>query len=232
MKVFYWTAGFLFALSIFVILFISSIEFVLYGNEDFFEKEYKKYEVAQSIDITLDNLLNVTDEMMDYLVDKRETLDIVTEVNGIERAFFNTKEEMHMEDVKDLFTMARILRKGAVVTTVLSAAVLIWLKKGWQFIVSRAFQVCAVLLLSIVIGLGMFIATDFNKYFNLFHEIFFTNDLWLLDPKTDLLINIVPEPFFVDVSVRIAAVFCTAVIILTIISFIYTIKEKNGKDNY
>ena len=41
----------------------------------------------------------------------------------------------------------------------------------------------------------------------MFHHIFFDNDLWILDPSTDLLINIVPEPFFMDTAGRIALTF-------------------------
>ena len=55
--------------------------------------------------------------------------------------------------------------------------------------------------------LAAIVSTDFTKYFTVFHEIFFDNDLWLLNPNEDLLINIVPEPFFVDTAARIATVF-------------------------
>ena len=56
------------------------------------------------------------------------------------------------------------------------------------------------------------IATDFNKYFIIFHHIFFNNDLWMLNPDTDLLINIVPEPFFMDTAARIAATYGVSVL--------------------
>ena len=49
-------------------------------------------------------------------------------------------------------------------------------------------------------GLAALISTDFTKYFTIFHLIFFDNDDWLLNPKTDLLINIVPEGFFRDTA--------------------------------
>ena len=42
----------------------------------------------------------------------------------------------------------------------------------------------------------------------MFHHIFFNNDLWMLNPDTDLLINIVPEPFFMDTAARIADLRC------------------------
>lgn len=51
-----------------------------------------------------------------------------------------------------------------------------------------------------IFAIFVFIAmTDFNSYFVRFHEMFFTNDLWLLNPKTDRMIQLLPEVFFRDI---------------------------------
>ena len=73
------------------------------------------------------------------------------------------------------------------------------------------------------------ISTDFSKYFIIFHKIFFTNDLWILDPATDLLINIVPEPFFVDTAVRIAVTYGISVIAVFSACVIWLKKQKKQK---
>jgi len=49
------------------------------------------------------------------------------------------------------------------------------------------------------------IAVNFNKAFVIFHKIFFDNDDWLFDPRTDEIINILPEEFFYHCAVFIAA---------------------------
>ena len=51
--------------------------------------------------------------------------------------------------------------------------------------------------------LGVVIVLNFQGFFVLFHEIFFRNDLWLLDPRESILINMVPEPFFMAVAWQI-----------------------------
>ena len=38
---------------------------------------------------------------------------------------------------------------------------------------------------------------DFDGLFVTFHRIAFTNDGWLLNPRTDLLIRLMPESFFI-----------------------------------
>jgi len=50
----------------------------------------------------------------------------------------------------------------------------------------------------IVIIFGLIVAFTFDKSFILFHIISFNNDLWLLNPEADLLINIFPESFFLN----------------------------------
>ena len=42
----------------------------------------------------------------------------------------------------------------------------------------------------------------------------FNNDLWMLNPATDNLINIVPEGFFVDMTKRIVIIFSSYIIFL------------------
>ena len=68
-------------------------------------------------------------------------------------------------------------------------------------------------------------ASDFSRYFIMFHHIFFTNDLWILDPSTDMLINIVPEGFFMDTAARIAFLFGSLSLILFGICLFLTIKN-------
>lgn len=50
---------------------------------------------------------------------------------------------------------------------------------------------------------------NFDKCFTFFHKLFFNNDYWLLDPKTDPIINILPETYFLH---------CALLILLLVIS--------------
>ena len=57
--------------------------------------------------------------------------------------------------------------------------------------------------------IGVLAAVDFNACFIVFHKLFFNNDLWILDPTEDLIINILVEPFFADMAVYPATMFFT-----------------------
>ena len=68
-----------------------------------------------------------------------------------------------------------------------------------------------------------------HQFYKIFHHVpphVFTNDLWILDPTTDMLINIVPEGFFMDTAGRIAFLFGALSLILFGICLIMTLKNK------
>ena len=74
--------------------------------------------------------------------------------------------------------------------------------------------------------LAAIISTDFTKYFVIFHHIFFDNDLWILNPATDMLINIVPEGFFMDTAARIGALYAILVALILGVSIALIIKGR------
>jgi integral membrane protein (TIGR01906 family) len=60
----------------------------------------------------------------------------------------------------------------------------------------------ATLLFALIVG-GLSLV-DFESLFIQFHMLSFSNDLWQLDPQTDYLLILYPEPFWLDTTLRIA----------------------------
>ena len=58
----------------------------------------------------------------------------------------------------------------------------------------------AVVLIAVI--LVIWAVADFNGFFITFHRIAFTNDGWLLNPRTDMLIRLMPEEFFISLGIR------------------------------
>ena len=54
----------------------------------------------------------------------------------------------------------------------------------------------------IAAGLGIWALVNFNGLFVTFHKVAFTNDGWLLNPKTDLLLRLMPTQFFTSLGIR------------------------------
>ena len=227
MKYLHRTAGIVTAFCLMIILFITSVEAVVYWTPGYFEKEYTKYNVLDSLpSMTMDDLLHVTDEMMDYLRGGREDLHVTTTMGGEQREFFNEREIAHMEDVQVLFLKALSIRR---ICLVLGAGLLILMaatKARMGRVLPPSLCMGTGLFFALITALGLIISTDFTKYFIMFHHIFFSNDLWILDPATDMLINIVPEGFFMDTAARIALLFGSLFLILFGVCLLLTIKNR------
>lgn len=230
MKYLQYLLGILCAFCLVFVLLITSVEAVTYWNPGYYEKEYTKYHVTSDVRMEMPDLLQVTEEMMAYLRGNRADLHVPTVVDGQSREFFNEREIAHMEDVRDLFVGAIKLRRGAVVAIVVTLALLVLMKADIRRLLPRALCLGTGLFFMSIAVLAGIISTNFTKYFTIFHEIFFSNDLWILDPHTDLLINIVPEPFFVDTAARIGLFFGAAVLILFGICMAMILSEKRDRN--
>ncbi|MEE1314402.1 MAG: TIGR01906 family membrane protein [Faecalimonas sp.] len=218
-------------LTTFLFLLITSFEIAAYSDFGWYEKEYAKYGVCTDLEMEMGDVLEVTREMMAYLRGDREDLVVETVVAGEEREFFNAREKAHMVDVQELFIGGLWLRRIAVVLFVLAIFLLWKLKGDWRRILPKSFLIGTGVMVGLLGGLAILVAQDFHRVFFLFHELFFDNDLWLLDPNTDLLIRMLPEGFFFDMVVRIAIIFAVGLSLLCVASGVLLCRNKNNKYN-
>lgn len=228
MKLIRYALGILMTFFLMIVLLITSVETVAYWTPGYYEKEYAKYQVTDAVQMEMDDLLEVTDEMMAYLRGRREDLHVPTIVAGQPREFFNDREIAHMEDVRGLFIGGLRLRLAGLIGIAVCLIVLAALKTDLRRVLPRSVCAGTGLFFAVVCVLAAVIFSDFSKYFIMFHHIFFDNDLWILDPRTDLLINIVPEPFFMDTAARIALIFGAAVAVVFLACLALILIERRG----
>lgn len=221
MKLLHNFIGVLCAFALMITLLITSVEAVTYWTPGYYEKEYAKYNVTEDVRMEMDDLLDVTHEMMAYLRGDRDDLHVPAIVDGQPREFFNEREIAHMEDVRGLFLAAIAIRRACLAAIVAGIALLLALKADIRRVLPRMICAGTLLFFGILSALALIISTNFTKYFVIFHEIFFNNDLWILDPSTDLLINIVPEPFFVDTAARIGITYGISVALVFLLCILW-----------
>jgi integral membrane protein (TIGR01906 family) len=226
MKRMSWGIGIIGSITFILVLFLTSFKFVLYSDIHFYEKEYAKYNVLDDVKMEMKDVLYVTREMMDYLIDKRDDLVVNTIVDGKEREFFNDREKIHMNDVKNLFLAGLMVRRVAFIITAVCLLLLIYLKADLKRILPRAFLL-AVAVIGIMAGAAAFyISQNFSEVFIQFHLLFFNNDYWILDPTTDLMINILPENFFFDVVKAVGTTFGIVLGMLFLLSVVIIILQR------
>ena len=214
MKIVHILAGIFCVISLLVVILISSVDIAVDGDMRYFQKEYRKYDVIKNVNMEEKELLFVTEEMMSYLKGKRDNLNIEAVIDGEQQEFFNEKEIAHMKDVRVLFWGGQWLRRIGVIVCIITVIFLLFQSKI-EFLLKclRNGLISFIVFMAILVGI---ITTNFTKYFVIFHKIFFSNNLWILNPETDRLINIVPEPFFIDTSIRIVVIFFSIILFVCI----------------
>ncbi len=226
-----WAAGILLSFSVIAILLISSFETAMYADFSVYQREYEKYDVLDDLDMKMEDVMYVTEEMMAYLRGDRDTLSVITTVEGQEQDFFNEQDRFHMGEVRDLFIGGLNIRTGAVVTALICLAFLIASKACLKKILARSYQIALGITGAAVIFIGAAALIDFNAVFVQFHHIFFDNDLWLFDPAEDYMIRMLPEGLFADMVLRIGLLFVGSLLILLIISVLAGRFKKKQKSD-
>lgn len=226
-----WAAGILLSFSVIAILLISSFEIAMYADFSVYQREYEKYDVLDDLDMKMEDVMYVTEEMMAYLRGDRDTLSVITTVEGQEQDFFNEQDRFHMGEVRDLFIGGLNIRTGAVVTALICLAFLIASKACLKKVLARSYQIALGITGAAVIFIGAAALIDFNAVFVQFHHIFFDNDLWLFDPAEDYMIRMLPEGLFADMVLRIGLLFVGSLLILLIISILAGRFKKKQKSD-
>lgn len=182
------------------------------------------YALANSINdetINLDSYHNFSTEnnIKDYVGVDQDKLEqmyesliehIQTGNNDVLTPYFNQKEILHMEDVHNLYNISFTLDIILIIMIIvmftyyitinakasknLSKENILKIYNGVQDLtIIRKTIIITILISLIIVAIGVI---NFNYLFTKFHEIFFNNDLWLLDPKTDIMIRMLPEEYF------------------------------------
>lgn len=210
--------AFILVIGISLSLLVLSLEFNTY-NKNYYLNSYEKYNVLDITGKTMEELEVITEDIIQYLKGNGG--------NELLNPHFNEREILHMEDVVELFNYARIIKYVSITVTILIIAYFIFNKL--YITLAKSLSRGLFLNHAIILLLIILVSTDFNKYFTIFHELFFSNDLWILNPRTDLMIQMLPEPFFSTIGLRIGLFFLILLAIIQVSGYLYIRKgEKHG----
>ncbi len=196
-----------------VLIVLSAVEIVGTDAELYYKLQVR-YGVLNTAGISQENLKTVDEALAECLKGDADALDALESipVDGVEREAFHAHEKTHMDDCRHLFDLLRTVKRCSYMAVPLLVLGMFLLRNAKAF---RRVECVSLALL--LIPLGAFIiwaAADFNSAFTFFHRMLFTNNLWLLNPETDLLIRICPEEMFMQMGIRIAALFAVAMLVI------------------
>jgi len=170
-------------------------------SEDFFLKAFEADHTAERLGLDAPGMEAVAKNLTGYMAGREASMDIQVPVEGKMSRFYNDKELAHMVDFRNLMGLGNRVRSLLLLASLL---LLTGLKRFsgteafWRGVLASALGA-----LGFAALLGILALNDFSGAFYKFHEIFFTNELWLLDPATDRLIQMLPESFFFAITARI-----------------------------
>ena len=171
-------------------------------NLSFYEVEFRRYRIEAFTGISSDDLTGTARALMGYFDGSTEPFSYRLE-NG--QAVYGPREVAHLRDVKALLRMG----DGIGLIAIASVVAAVWLQRrlgrARQFdALARSMVSGSLATLGLLASLALLAVTDFSGAFLQFHYLAFSNDLWQLDPRTDNLIRMFPEGFFLDATLLIA----------------------------
>ncbi len=167
---------------------------------------FDRYDAEASTGLSRADLDSTAGALRAYFNDDESTFYHPVTEGGLQESVFNARETRHMQDVKHLFVMLNHAQEASVLYVLVYVVVFfIWARDG------SVRQLATQTILGLVLGavclgaVGAFAAFGFDAAWSRFHELVFSNDFWQLNPDTDHLIQMFPEPFWRDMTVFLGA---------------------------
>lgn len=176
---------------------------------------FARYNAAQRSGIADADLDRIGAELRAYFNSDAEPLAVRAPVYGLEQEIFNAREIAHMYDVKRLVRGVYWVAVGAAVWVTATLAVgFVARRSDYAATTARLAVWSGALTVAGVLGVGIASIISFDALFLLFHRLSFTNDLWMLNPRTDYLLILFPGGFWFDATLRVALTSALGAILL------------------
>lgn len=169
-------------------------------NESLLHQGFLQYSQTAHLNVPASRYGDYARAIGRYLDGETAAVQVRSADSGEMENAFSEKENLHLADVKGIVTALKAIRwaGGALVILCLAALFFKHRERPAPFLADavRGFALAALFLLAAAAGLAIWGAVNFDGLFWTFHQVSFANDLWLLNPQTDLLVALMPLPFF------------------------------------
>jgi len=174
------------------------------------------FDLENKTDLSREEMVENYSYVVDYLFNDEKKFQLPS-------LPFSDDGAIHFDEVKDLFYLAKIAI--FIISILLIILLVIYGKLYKDFLYGKYIGIGLITIPIILTGI---VSINFNFFFNVFHKIFFNNDKWIFDPKTDPIINILPEEFFAICGVAILSI-CILTGIIIYIAYFINIQHKKFK---
>ena len=216
-----WVPWALFIVAVPLFLITASVTWA-FNSPGLYNDGFEKYSISRISGITDSDLRQVGADIRGYINSGDEPLNVQTEILGEERALFNDREVAHMKDVKRLVWGVYILALASAVYLAALTVIGFVMQRG-RFIepLAKRAMYGGGLTLGLLVIFGIAAMSDFDSLFIKFHQLSFANDFWQLDPRTDYLVRIFPDSFWLYATVWVAIRTITGAVVMTVAGSAY-----------
>ena len=186
-----------------VFLVTSNVRWVI--NAPFlYSYGFDKYDIPETTGIEREELIKAGAAVRDYFNNDDDVLDVRVVQDGVLRSIYNAREIAHMSDVKGLVKGVWDLHTatGGFIGAFLLVGALLY-RRRWIGMAARFVGWGGLASLGVLVVAGLIAIVGFDRLFLAFHLISFSNDLWQLDPRRDMLLMMFPQGFFLDATLWI-----------------------------
>lgn len=195
---------YLFSFSFIFFLLYTSFYLVCFINVDSLYNLICKYQTYKNLPFELDfeSLKLIARELMQYISGSLTFLETKVTINGSLTEFYSLRSKIHMADVRNIIVTLKQCNFVAIFICIFS---IFKIFNSDDIInkLKKAYKRCMLIMLILLSLLLIYAAFNFDVFFIKFHELLFTNDLWLLDPDVDYIICLLPEKIFMVYGFRI-----------------------------
>lgn len=188
-------ASVLFVLVVPVVIVLSHIRLLVF-DPAYYQRGYERYGGGRATNMTPGQLAEATAQIQTFFRGG-PPVSLVVEKEWGPEPLFNTREQQHMAEVRDLLSQALRVQEASLAYVLgMAAYLLVFRRPGGARTLARWASAGGGLTLALFAALGLLALVDFSRFWTQFHVMSFRSNLWMLDPRTDYLIRLFPVPFW------------------------------------
>ena len=195
---------YLFSIAFIYFAMFAAFYIVCFIDKNSLYKLILKNETYKNLPFSLSDydLMKICSELMRYISGKIAFLETKVTINNNLAEFYSVRSKIHMADVRNLILNFRNASFISIIVCIYSVNKLKKIESPIKC--TKKVYVKTLLATFIILSIiTIFAINNFDLFFTKFHELLFTNDLWLLDPNYDYIICLLPEKIFMIYGLRI-----------------------------
>jgi integral membrane protein (TIGR01906 family) len=193
---------------------------LLANAPDVYDYAFDRYNAEDTTGLSRADLTGTAAALRRYSTTTRRRSTSPPPRGGSSARSCSTRETRHMEDVKRLFNYVNLAQE---LTVVYVLAYVIRSSSGRARATRHNWRRRACLawgLAPCLGGVGVF-AASVSAGVDRFHGVLFANDFWQLNPRTDHLVQMFPEPFWRDMTIVLGAMSAVEGLLIAAVAGVY-----------